>query len=490
MIGAVAGRFTVVRVLVGRLLLRDRAPVAWLGWVVLGSWVGVLVGLGLVWISAAALVPIAFLAVASSVAIVATVLRGFPPSTAVAILGAALACGSLMTSLSVATGFQQEIVSAMTVMNGHVLLTKYGLDFYEYDDVVRRAFGADPRIRAASPFAFSMAAVVGPVAPPAVGGSADKGWDVDGSRESGQGPSIVVCKGLDPRRAAQFEGLPILFDRGDLRSLRPGDSRHGPGIALGRTLARELGVRVGDFVRLVAPPERDDRRDLSARPPRWATFEVLDTFRTGTLELDRNLALVHLSAAQAIFFGRGRVTGIELQLTHPNDAAEVADILQTTFGFPYRLSTWFDSNQALLVSIFQIRIVLCLILGLMALVASSSVVASLMLIAYRKRRDMAVLMALGAERSVLFWTFEVLGLAIGGLGSCIGMLAGALACFILSCVRIPLDESIAPIAHLPVLVTASNVLVPALLGLGLCAAVSGPIAAAVARVLPIHVVRR
>src|SRR5690349_21670872 len=60
----------------------------------------------------------------------------FPPAMAGSVIGIALSCASLMTALGVTTGFMREISRAVARFNGHVLVTKYGLDFREYDDVM------------------------------------------------------------------------------------------------------------------------------------------------------------------------------------------------------------------------------------------------------------------------------------------------------------------------------------------------------------------
>src|SRR5690606_36972660 len=111
---------------------------------------------------------------------------------------------------------------------------------------------------------------------------------------------------------------------GELGALRPGDVRHVPAIALGGRLAARLGVEVGDRVRLVAPAELDGTAAAMSRPPRHGEYEVVDLLDTGVGDYDAALALVHLSAAQALFFGERRVTGVEFALREPDQATAFA----------------------------------------------------------------------------------------------------------------------------------------------------------------------
>src|SRR5690606_32911148 len=118
----------------------------------------------------------------------------------------------------VTTGFRREVLGSVARINGHVLLSKYGLDFFEYPAVGER-WRLDPRVRAASPFAYSMAAIVGPVFdarhPESV---------VHADQEGLQPPSIAVGKGIDPELAQELLGFRELLQRGDLQALRPGDA--------------------------------------------------------------------------------------------------------------------------------------------------------------------------------------------------------------------------------------------------------------------------
>lgn len=430
---------------------------------------------------------VAVIGVSSLLALVTWALRWFPAPIAVSVIGVALACASLTTSLAVTTGFRLELVRSAARINGHVLLSKYGLDFFEYEAESERWL-ADARVVAASPFAFSMAAIVGPVPPPGRGGALPDAPEHEGV-EARQ--AVVVGKGLDPVRVRSFVGLSEVLARGDLAALRPGDTAHVPGIVLGEGLARRLGVEVGEHVRVVVPSEiADDGASIGQVPPRFATFELLDVMRTGTSEIDGKFALMHLTAAQAVFFREGRVTGIEFLLRDPDLADAVAADMQATLGYPYRVSTWRDSNAAFLLGLEQIRVTLALVLGLMMLVAASSLVASLLLVVRRKRHDIAVVQALGGDGALVFWTFEGIGAIVGAVGSGMGLVLGLLYCVVLERYRFPLLTDVYPIDHLPVVVALFDALGPPLVAIALCGVTSGPVATLAARVGVMEAFRR
>ena len=355
-------------------------------------------------------------------------------------------------------------------MNGHVLLTKYGLGFVEYPEIAE-TWRRDPRVTSVSPFAYAMAALV----PIQVDGES-------GRSGGGRGPAIVAVKGLDPEAASSMGGLVELMESKSLQALRPGDTRHIPGIALGIRLAERLGVDIGDRVSLVLPADLDGGRDISSRPPRHATFEVLDRLDTGVTELDTGLAMVHLSAGQALFFAKARVTGVELELVDPELAPAVATELEASLPPAFRAVSWQQQSAATLAGLRQIRGAVSLVIGLLEVVAASALVASLLLLIRRKQPAIAVLMSIGSSARLVFWIFEAIGGLAGVVGAIVGVGLGAGYAGLIAAFRYPLQGDVYPIDHLPVMLGPWDLLGPAIAAVAICALVSGPVALVAAKV--------
>ena len=462
-------RLALVTMMARRLALRpERAPRSVRLWL-WGALVLTALGSAAVFLGFTHLAWVAVVAVGSMAALVGAALRFFPTAMAVSVVGIALSCASLMTVLGVTSGFEAEVVRSVAKFNGHVLLTEYGLDFDEYDEVSTRLVN-DPRILAASPFAYSMIAVVRVTEPD----------------EDNDGPHVVIGKGVDPKRAARLEGFAESFQGGSLDALRPGGTLVTPGLVLGDALARELGVAVGDKVRVVVPAEITGAPGELSNEPRHAEFELTDLIHTGVSELDRNLALMHLTAGQALFFGEGRVTGIELQLTDPRDAQPVSKDIEAILNGPgvprFRTTTWEETNAPLLIALRQVRIAVVIIPGLMSVVASSSLVASLLLIVRRKRHDIGVMMAVGSSRALVFWVFESIGLVAGLAGAALGLVLGGLYCLVIQAYEYPLVGDVYPVDHMPVELGILDALVPAIVAIGLCGFASGPVAVRASKV--------
>jgi lipoprotein-releasing system permease protein len=419
--------------------------------------------------------------------------RALMPAVAVAVFGAGLGCAALVTVLGVTSGFERELVGRLSKIGGHVTLTEYGLDFDEYPQVVAR-WGDDPRVLGASPFAFSSAAIV----PVREGDAEDRS---EGEGPEGQGvrdmpeetgtrkivrnaPVLAQVKGVDPALAIGLPGTAAMTASGTLEALRPGDVRHIPGIALGGRLATRLGVKIGDKVRLVVPAELDGTAAAMARPPRHAEFEVLDLLDTGVGDYDAALAMVHITAAQALFFAENRVTGVEFALREPGEATAFATEVANAMGDGFRSTTWEQQSEGVLAALRQIRAAVALVLGLLEVVAATALIASLLLLVRRKRTEIASLMALGADSRAIFAVFETVGVIAGVVGAAIGLGLGLFFGLLVAVFRYPLDPEVYPVDHLPFTLSWIDLVGPAGAAVIICALASGPVAIVASR-LPV-----
>ncbi len=414
---------------------------------------------------------------AALVALALFCVRILTPVVAVAVFGMALGCAALMTVFAVTSGFEYELTRRLSSLNGHVLVTKYGLGFTEYEDMIRD-IESRPGVVAAVPFAYAMASLV-PVTEDTEGQADDSS-----SEQLSRRPAVIVGKGIDPERAAPVDGIRNVLASNSYRALRPADPQTQPGIALGTTLASRLGVEVGDQVRMVIPADLDGTAESANKPPRFAVFDVLDILDTGMGDLDRSLALVHLRSGQALFFGgRKRVTGIEVTLTDPNDAqAFVESYLPGLDRRLFHAITWEQQSASTLAGLRQIRLAVSVVLGLLELVAATALVASLLLLVRRKRVEIAGMMALGADGRLVFWIFEAVGLVAGVAGAVVGLCLGGLYVALVAGFRFPLQDDVYPIEHLPVQLGWLDAIGPAVAAIVLCALVSGPVALVAAKI--------
>ncbi len=475
-----ANRLPLTWMVARRLLLRERqAPRRWRWWI-LGLCL-LAAGTAATLLGVRSEIPPLVAGIAALALLGGACVRMLTPAVAVAVFGMSLGCAALITVFGVTSGFEHELTARLARVNGHILLTEYGQDFDEYPEVVA-TWGHDDRVAAVSPFAYAMAAVV-PATDESANESAEASAEVSGEDHATaplRTPAIALVKALDPTLASGFPGVVAMMQRGDLQALRPGDVRHLPGIALGHRLAARLDAGPGAKVRLVIPAELGSQADVG-KPPRHATFEVLDVVDTGITDFDNSLALIHLTAGQALFFGKARVTGVEFLLHDPTTADGFADDLHASLGPDFHATTWRQQSEGTIAGLRQIRAVVALVLGLLELVAATALIASLLLLVRRKRAEIAALLCLGADGRAIFWIFEAVGLLSGVVGAAVGLGLGLLLSGLVAAYRYPLSGDVYPVDHLPVTLTPFDVIVPGLAAVILCTLVSGPVALVAAK---------
>jgi lipoprotein-releasing system permease protein len=401
--------------------------------------------------------------------------RRITPAIAVSVIGIALGVASLFTVRAVMNGFEREVVERSARVNGHILLTKYGLDFYEYAEVAGRV-RARPGVVGASPIAVGAVAI------------AKVDESVDGADAH---PVVALLKGVHPAWVPSLGSFESVLDAPVDEALRPGHLQRPPGLVVGVGLARRLGLAVGDPVAVVTASAVSGALTADG-PPRAGRFEVTALMDSGVAELDREFALAHLSAAQFVLFGAPRVTGIELALASIDGAREeaeaIADALNSGPNRLYRAHSWLDANTTL-VMLRQVGQIVGLIVGLIVVVAATTLIGGLLLVVRSRIDEIAILATIGADRRLVLGVFEGLGLLAGILGVGLGLALGGAYCLVISRWSLGIDAAVYPIDVLPVAPTWGDAAGPALVALVVCALASGPAALVAARIRPMVALR-
>jgi len=191
---------------------------------------------------------------------------------------------------------------------------------------------------------------------------------------------------------------------------------------LGRDLAMQLGVGVGDRVTMAV-------QELRATPmggiPRMRSFHVTGTFQLGMEQFDSGLALVNMRDAEKLNDLTGP-TGIRLRLDDLFSARPVARELASQLGQYYGVRTWMDENANLFHALSMEKLVMFIILSLIVLVAVINLISMLMMLVTDKQADIAILRTLGATPRSIMGTFMVQGLLVGFVGIGFGVGFGSL----------------------------------------------------------------
>lgn len=214
---------------------------------------------------------------------------------------------------------------------------------------------------------------------------------------TGSATAAGTLFGFDPVREPRVARLAASLSAGRLP--RP-DER---AIVLGTEMARRVHAAVGDTVVVVAPAADGSLgNDL---------FVVSGIFSSGLADIDNAFALVPLHALQRLMaLPPGRVHEIALRIPNPWDAPAVADRLARRLdaaGIPAAVRPWTVSSPELVDYARLIKasnwIILIVVFGM----AIFGVANTMLMATFERRREFALLLALGAAprgivRSVLY----------------------------------------------------------------------------------------
>ena len=225
----------------------------------------------------------------------------------------------------------------------------------------------------------------------------------------GEASQAIALMGVDLDRYDRVVGLRSKVVSGSAR-LAPGEA------IVGRELAADLGVRVGDRLTVQTGGAGGTVSDA---------VRVTALVDLGVKDLNRRTVIVPLRAAQSLLALPGGATQIDLTLKDVWVAQTLASELQTRL--PYKIESWQESNAQLVSALNAQSISTAIIRGVVLAVVVLGIASVLVVSVVQKGREIGILRAMGATRGQVLRVFLVQGAVVGALGSVLGlMLAVAL----------------------------------------------------------------
>jgi lipoprotein-releasing system permease protein len=226
---------------------------------------------------------------------------------------------------------------------------------------------------------------------------------------------------------------------------------------MGTALAERLDVDIDDEVVLFSLRGQDFASATAS--PKVMKFRVMGIFETGMYEYDANLTYIALPDAQELFFLGGRITGFQIMTDDWRKADRTAHAIEEVLGPPFFATDWMRMHKNLFSWMELEKYALFLALCLIVAVAAFNLVSMLIMIVIDKRKDIAILKAMGAPTNGITRIFMIQGTLIGVLGTVLGSAVGLLLCWLQDTFNIiPLPPEIYFINSLPVDVRVPDVL--------------------------------
>lgn len=315
--------------------------------------------------------------------------------------GVALGVAALVIVLSIMNGFEEEVRARIVGADAPLRVTTFSqTGARDWEVTAKKIEGLD-KVEAVTPYVL------------------DKGMIRNRQHTEG-----CIIRGVDVPTVEKVNSLEKMLIAGTLDSLDllegAKDGKAMPGIVLGRYLADVLYADIGDTVYLFAPTGMTSMFGQ----PRIGRYRVAGVFESGLAEFDQVFAIIGLHEAQRLFAMGNTVTGLDVKTTTLEDANQVKEEINSTIGYPWYPRTWFEMRKTLFSWMQLEKWAMFIVLSLIILVAAFNIVSTLVMVTMEKRKEIGILMAMGATRKDVARIFVWQGLVVGLSGTLFGLLVG------------------------------------------------------------------
>ncbi|EJJ26107.1 lipoprotein-releasing ABC transporter permease subunit [Rhizobium sp. CF142] len=319
-------------------------------------------------------------------------------------VGIMLGVATLIIVMAVMNGFRTELVSRILGINGHMIIQPIDGPFTDYADLVKK-FEAVPGIKMALPLV--------------------EGQVLASSQTGGSTGALV--RGTRAEDLTKLKTVSDNIKSGDMVGFAAGD-----GVLVGRRMADQLGLRVGDLITLTSP--EGDVTPMGVNP-RIKSYKISGLFEIGMSEYDASIIYMPLEESQLYFNADGLVQSIELFVDNPDDIDNLRPKVEEAAGRQIAITDWRQRNQTFFSALEVERNVMFMILTLIVLVAALNIISGLIMLVKDKGSDIAILRTMGASAGAIMRIFFMTGAAIGIVGTIAGVLLGVLVCVNIESIR-------------------------------------------------------
>jgi lipoprotein-releasing system permease protein len=315
----------------------------------------------------------------------------------ISFLGIMLGVATLITVLGIMNGFREELYSRLLGLNGHVIVSKLGGGFTDFEETMAR-LKTVPAVASVSPIVTGEALMT--------------------NAEQEVGSLAVYVRGMRTADMAELAKTGAKFTPDP-----PTDFNASETIILGARLAKSLKVEVGGEVQMLTSKGKSTP---FGRKPNNKAYRVAALVDFGMAEADSALAFLPLREGQLFFEVYDAVSMLEVQVTTPDKTRELLPLLQNAAGQSFYLSDWQDRNKTIFDIIDVQRDLMVIIVGLIMLVAALNIISGMMMLVKQKGKAIAILRTMGATKGAIMRVFLMTGASIGIAGTFAGLAVGLL----------------------------------------------------------------
>lgn len=340
----------------------------------------------------------------------------------IAVLGVVVGVAALIIVNSVMTGFQDAIKERLLSANADIIVMRNdGRPFYRYD-YAERKIRKLKHVVGTEPFIYVPVMVASNSVSSASSGS---------------------LRGCIPEKEPSVTTIPKHLILGDWEIFK----RSERGVVIGKQLADNLGITLGDKIKLISPIGRKTPFGII---PRSVAYTVVGIFEVGMYQFDSSLILAHFKTVQKDFGFGDVATGIMVKVNKLENVKRVEKEIEKNLGKNYTAEDWISLNKSLFSALKLEKLAMFLILTLIVIVASFNISSLLMMNVNSRAKDIAILKTVGAFNEFILKIFVFQGFIIGLIGTIIGEIIGISVSLLGEKFKlIPLPPDVYYIDHLP-----------------------------------------
>lgn len=360
------------------------------------------------------------------------------------LIGVTIGVAALIVVMAVMNGFREELAKNIIGLNSDITISSYGRYIKNPNQLMKK-------IRSHS-YIENVTPVI-------------SGQGLAVSHTNSLGIMIKAFKLSDLSKKHQIAENIV---RGSLSSL---DSKHN--IVIGSELAANLGVTVGDKLKLVSAQMIST---AFGSVPRTKDFTVSGVFSSGMYDFDMATILMNREAALS-FLSLKDINILEVTTNDPESASALARLLYDSLEEEINITSWQVQFGQFFNALKVERVTMMTILSLIILVAAFNIISSLFILVKDKSHDIAILKTMGASRNDIMIIFMINGLMIGLIGTFLGILLGLGFAYNIDSLRQFIEKvtgvhffeaALYFLYHLPVKVEMSYVLITSFISITLC----------------------
>ncbi len=339
----------------------------------------------------------------------------------ISIVGITLGVATLIVVISVMIGFEENLKNKILGVNAHIIVNRIDRspirDWEETYEKIKNIRG----VKAVSPFIINQVLIT--------------------SKNSASG---AVVRGVDAELEINVNNIKKFITDGRFLNKKSTDFE----IVIGKELALQLGIFVGDEITMVSPM---GTKGPFGFIPLMKHFKVVGLFDCGIYDYNATFTFINLKAAQDFFNTGNIITAFSVKGNSFKEAKKLARVIEETLSVPYVARDWLSMNKSLFSALKLEKIAMFLILTLIVIVASFNIVSLITITVKDKQKDIAVLRTVGASESLIRNIFIRQGFLIGIIGTVVGNVLALIISYVLEHYKIiTLPEEIYYMDRIPI----------------------------------------